>query len=166
MKKSLFILLCIPNLFFAQSSLRLPDILSDHMVLQQDSEVKFWGVGNRLANFALAETYAKETPKYRFVTLKDQKIEGRNIRISFDNVDEGIVIKGKPIEGLEIAGEDGNFYQASGKIDKKSKKVKNPKFVRFAFGNGIIGNLFDESGLPVASFRTDEIVYDVSENNE
>ncbi len=129
-------------------------------------------VGNRLANWALAETYAKETPKYTFATAKEQKVEGRKIRISFDNVGEGLVVKGKRIEALEIAGEDEKFYPADGKIDKKtntlilkSKKVKNPMFVRYMFGNGSIGNLFDESGLPVAPFRTDEIVYDLSSNN-
>lgn len=129
-------------------------------------------VGNRLANRALAETYAKETPKYRFATLKNQKVEDRTIRISFNNIGEGIVIKGKGIERLEIAGEDEKFYPANGKIDEdtntltvKSKKVKDPLFVRYMFGNGTIGNLFDESGLPVAPFRTDSIVYDLSNNN-
>ncbi|SDE99671.1 sialate O-acetylesterase [Pricia antarctica] len=128
-------------------------------------------VGNRLANWALAETYAKETPKYTFATVKEQKINGAKIQVSFDNVGEGLVVKRKRIEALEIAGADKKFYPADGKIDKDtstlivtSKKVKNPRFVRYMFGNGSIGNLFDESGLPVAPFRTDEIVYDVSEN--
>ncbi len=129
-------------------------------------------VGNRLANIALAETYDKETSKYRFTTLKMQNIEGRNILVSFDSVGEGLVIKGRRIEGLEIAGEDEKFYPADGKIDKDtstliatSKKVKNPMFVRYMFSNGSIGNLFDKSGLPVAPFRTDEIVYDLAPNN-
>src|SRR5680860_154583 len=130
-------------------------------------------VGNRLANWALAETYAKATPKYRFATYTEQKIEGRSIRVSFDHVGEGLVIKGKRIEGLKMAGKDEEFHPASGKIDKKtstlivkSKEVKNPLYVRYAFGNGTIGNLFDESGLPVAPFRTDNIVYDLSQNNQ
>lgn len=125
-------------------------------------------VGNRLANWALAETYGKETPKYRFATFEKQKIEGRNIRVSFDQVDEGIVVMGNNIEGLEIAAEDEQFYPATGKIDQKtntllikSKKVKNPAYVRYAFENGIIGNLFDAAGLPVAPFRTDKITYDL-----
>ncbi len=129
-------------------------------------------VGNRLANRALAETYAKKTPKYLFALLKEQKVEGRSIRISFDHVGEGIVFKGKRVEGLEIAGEDEEFYPASGNIDKdtntlivKSKKVKNPLFVRYMFGNGAIGNLFDKSGLPVAPFRTDDIFNDLLPTN-
>ncbi len=129
-------------------------------------------VGNRLANRALAETYNKDTPKYRFATLKEQNIEGRSIRINLENVGEGLVIKGKRIETLEIAGEDERFYPADGKIDKKtntlivkSKKVKNPLFVRYMFGNGAIGNLFDRSGLPVGPFRTDKIIYDLAPNN-
>ncbi len=125
-------------------------------------------VGNRLANIALAENYDKETPKYRFTTLKEQNIKGSSIRISFDDVGEGLIVQGKRIEALEIAGEDEIFYPANGKISKdtktllvKSKDVKKPLYVRYMFGNGSIGNLFDKSGLPVAPFRTDKIVYDL-----
>jgi len=126
-------------------------------------------VGNRLANYALAETYGKKTPKYRFTTFKEQKIEQNKIRITFNEVSEGISFKGEVIEGLEIAGEDQVFVVAKGKIDGKtntllveSPKVKSPKYVRYAFGNGSTGNLFDKTGLPVAPFRTDNILYDLS----
>ncbi len=129
-------------------------------------------VGNRLANRALAETYNEDTPKYQFATLKEQNIEGRNIRIHLENVGEGLVIKGDRVETLEIAGEDEKFYSADVKIDiktnaliVKSKKVKKPLFVRYMFGNGAIGNLFDRSGLPVGPFRTDKIIYDLVPNN-
>lgn len=126
-------------------------------------------VGKRLANYALAETYGKKTPKYRFATFKEQKIEQNKIRISFNDVSEGLTFKGEAIEGLEIAGEDQVFVEAKGKIDGKtntllveSSKVKLPKYVRYAFGNGSTGNLFDKTGLPLAPFRTDNIFYDLS----
>ncbi|KKK91364.1 hypothetical protein LCGC14_2713700, partial [marine sediment metagenome] len=80
-------------------------------------------------------------------------------------------IKGKRIDALEIAGEDEKFYPANAKIDEKSntllvnaKQVKKPIFVRYMFGNGTIGNLFDKSDLPVAPFRTDKVIYDLSTN--
>ena len=128
-------------------------------------------VGNRLANWALAETYDQESTKYKFATLKEQKIEKGAIRIFFDTIVGGMTIKGKRIDALEIAGEDEKFYPANGRIDKKSntltvsaKQVKKPRFVRYMFGNGTIGNLFDNSGLPIAPFRTDKITYGLSKN--
>ncbi|MEP7251849.1 MAG: sialate O-acetylesterase [Ginsengibacter sp.] len=129
-------------------------------------------VGNRLANYALAETYRVETPKYKFATFKKQQIERNKIRIYFNNSDSGIMVKGDKIEGLEIAGSDKVFHAAKGKIENKtntllvqSNEVKEPLYVRYAFGNGIVGNLFDKTGLPVAPFRTDEIVYNLSQTN-
>ncbi len=130
-------------------------------------------VGNRLANYALAVTYGKETPKYRFATFKEQKVEKQKIRVYFNDTECGIIFKGDKVEGLEIAGNDHIFYAANGKIDKKtnsiiveSKEVKEPKFVRYAFGNGILGNLFDKTGLPLAPFRTDEIIYNLTQPEE
>jgi sialate O-acetylesterase len=121
-------------------------------------------VGNRLANYALAETYEKKTSKYKFATFREQKIEQDIIRIYFNELLDGLTFRGKSIVGLEIAGEDMVFVEAKGKIDGKtntllvgSPKVKSPKYVRYAFGNGIIGNLFDKAGLPVVPFRTDNI---------
>lgn len=127
-------------------------------------------VGNRLSNWALAETYGKPTAKYKHATCSKTKISKNTIQIFFDNAESGLVIKGKEIVGLEIAGDDGIFYEAIGKIDKKTnsllaeaKKVKLPVYVRYCFSNDAIGNLFDASGLPVAPFRTDSLRINLSE---
>lgn len=121
-------------------------------------------VGERLANWALAETYHKKAPKYRHATFKNASIEKNKIYISFNDTQEGLTIKGKEIVALEIAGSDGIFYPAIGKIDKKtnqlvaeSKHVKTPVYVRYSFSNDGIGNLFDMSGLPVSPFRSDNL---------
>ena len=129
-------------------------------------------VGNRLAAYALAETYGKEIAKHKFATLAKQEIEKDRIRVYFNNAENGIVSEGKAVEGLEIAGSDLVFHPASGKIDSKSntllvaaKEVKEPRYVRYEFSNGGVGNLFDSSGLPVAPFRTDKKVYDLTQND-
>ena len=126
-------------------------------------------VGERLANWALAETYNKKVAKYKHATFKEMKIEQNKVRVFFNNSEEGLVIKGKDIETLEIAGSDGIFYPATGKIDNKtntllaeSKNVKNPVDIRFSFSNDGVGNLFDASGLPVAPFRTDKELFDLT----
>ena len=126
-------------------------------------------VGVRLANYALAETYGLKTAKYKFATFKEQKIEGDKIRVYFNDAEPGLMVKGEKIEGLEIAGDDFIFHEASGKIDHKnnallvsSKEVLNPMYVRYAFGNGVVGNIFDQTGLPLAPFRTDSVVYELN----
>ena len=54
------------------------------------------------------------------------------------------------------------FVPAQGFIDRKSnrlvvwsRQVSCPTAVRYCFGDGVVGNLFDMAGLPVAPFRSD-----------
>lgn len=125
-------------------------------------------VGNRLAAWALANTYKQNITSYRHPVFKEIKIEKKKARIYFNYAEEGLMIKGKEIEGLELAGEDGKYYPATGTLAKdnslwvEAKEVKNPVHVRFAFSNEMVGNLFTKSGLPVAPFRTDNEVFDLS----
>lgn len=124
-------------------------------------------VGDRLANWALAETYKKNVTKYKHTTFKEAVVENNKLRIHFNNCEDGLQIKGKEIEALEIAGEDGKFFPAKAKVDKntivaEAKEVKSPKHVRFSFSNDGVGNLFDASGLPVSPFRTDNEVFDLT----
>lgn len=126
-------------------------------------------VGERLANWALAETYKKPAGKYRHATFEKMEIENNKVRVYFKNADSGLLIKGKEIETLELAGSDGVYHPATGKIDKKSntllvesKLVKSPMNVRFSFSNNGVGNLFDSEGLPVVPFRTDSEVFSLT----
>ena len=70
----------------------------------------------------------------------------------------GLKAKGV-LRGFEIAGEDGVFHPAIAKIiDNKvrvtSKKVKNPKRVRYGWENYFEATLFNKEGLPASSFQT------------
>jgi sialate O-acetylesterase len=67
----------------------------------------------------------------------------------------------KPLTTFEIAGSDRVFYPAEaeikgGEITVKSSKVAKPVAVRYAFKEWVVGELYDNNGLPVSSFRTDE----------
>ena len=60
----------------------------------------------------------------------------------------------------ELAGEDGRFHPAQGKIDGatlvvSSEKVPQPKAVRYAFTCDATPNLMNRAGLPASSFRSD-----------
>jgi sialate O-acetylesterase len=118
-------------------------------------------VGNRLANYALAETYGKKDIVYKGPFYRDMKIEKDKIRIYFDGADKGLMSKGDTLREFFIAGSDRNFINARARIDGNSvlvwsKDVKSPVAVRFAFRNGAIPNLFSKEGLPVNPFRTDD----------
>ncbi len=117
-------------------------------------------VGNRLADYALAEVYGKNIAGYKSPMYKSMDIEKGKIKINFENAAEGLWTKnGAPTE-FYIAGEDRKFIPASAKVNGSSvivlsKEIKNPVAVRFGFTNDAMPNLFNKEGLPVNTFRTD-----------
>ena len=118
-------------------------------------------VAERLANYALAETYGVKGLQYKSPTYKSHAIEKGSIRIQFNDVPSTLVGKGTEITDFFIAGADGIFVPAKAKIEEKTvlvsaKTVKEPVHVRFGFTNTAMPNLFTAEGLPVNLFRTDQ----------
>ena len=118
-------------------------------------------VGERLANYALAETYGRTGFAYKSPLYRSMSIEKGKIIISLDNCPNGLIAKnGEPTEFM-IAGKDRKFVPAVAKIKGSTvivsnKEVKNPVAVRFGWTNGSIPNLFSKEGLPASCFRTDD----------
>lgn len=117
-------------------------------------------VGYRLANWALAENYKKSGLAYKSPIFKSAESNKGKMTIAFDNVPTGLKFTGKAAEGFYIAGDDGQWLPAQAKIDKDkiivwNKKIKDPRFVRYGFGNTIVGNASTAEGLPITPFRTD-----------
>lgn len=114
-------------------------------------------VGTRLANLALVNYYKTNNkivngPKYQSYSIKKNKII---LKFKYAN---GLYFKPKQESLFEIAGSDGVFYPAKARIvnqeiELSSKKVKNPKNARFAWGNNIQSNLFNNVNLPASSFK-------------
>lgn len=113
-------------------------------------------VGERLANLALKN--GKYSPVF-----KDFKVTGNTATVNFNTkkklkTNDG----GNVVRGLEIAGNDGVFYPATGKIMNNklvvsSEKVAKPVAARMGWkGDASENNLFTEDGLPVSPFRTDK----------
>lgn len=123
-------------------------------------------VGYRLADLALKNTYGLMT--YNFSpTYTSMQIDKSRIILSIDEEGNGLMVKGKTITQLFIAGEDKVFYPATAKIEGNKiivshKKVPKPVAVRYAYGNTAIGNIFSKSGMPLAPFRTDDWPVDIS----
>jgi len=118
-------------------------------------------VADRLANYALAETYGKKDIVYKSPLYRGMRIEKDKVLVFFDNAEKGLMSRGDTLSEFYIAGTDKNFVPANAKINKNSvivwsKTVKVPAAVRFAFRNGAQPNLFSKEGLPVNPFRTDD----------
>ena len=88
-------------------------------------------------------------------------IEDAKIRISFDNVGSGLMVKGSQLSWFTISGEDRQFVPANAVIDGNevvvwSEQVKKPVAVRFGWNMVAQPNLFNKEGLPASPFRTDD----------
>lgn len=117
-------------------------------------------VGHRLAQWALAKTYARPVvpagPAYSRMT-----IEGDRIRLYFDHADGGLVARGGALKTFFIAGMERRFVEAEAVIEGstvvvRSNNVVEPMAVRYAWANNPDGcNLYNVEGLPASPFRTD-----------
>ena len=116
--------------------------------------------GSRLAMLALAKTYGKKGFACEGPVVKEMKVEGNLVRLTFDNAPNGLTSFGKELRCFEIAGENKRFFPAQALITNTgitvfSFLVNTPVAVRYAFKDYIIGDLFNTEGLPASSFRTD-----------
>ena len=116
-------------------------------------------VGRRLALIAKDQLYGvhAETSGPLF---QSAEVEGAAIRVRFTHASGPLVSRNGPVCGLEIAGDDRRFVPAEGVIDGAtlvvaSAAVKSPVAVRYAWTNAPVANLYNESGLPAAPFRSD-----------
>lgn len=118
-------------------------------------------VGERLARWALAQTYGKpgpcSGPLYRSMT-----IAGSGIRLHFDHASGGLAVKGGGrLQTFVVAGQDRRFHPAEALIDGETVVVSSPQVleplaVRYAWADNPEGcNLANAAGLPASPFRTD-----------
>ncbi|WP_421829819.1 sialate O-acetylesterase [Larkinella sp.] len=118
-------------------------------------------VGNRLANWALAETYHQRIDSYKSPQYRSLRIHGNRIGLSFDHAPNGLIARSGAITEFEIAGADRVFRKAQARIQHHTVEVwadgvENPVAVRFAFRDAPEPTLFSAEGLPVIPFRTDD----------
>ncbi|MFD2967226.1 sialate O-acetylesterase [Sphingobacterium bambusae] len=119
-------------------------------------------VAKRLADIALHEHYLKgERDDYKSPMYKGHRVDGKTMVIDFDHVGKSLVVEGKTVKHLFIAGQDKVFHEAvavvkGNQLLVSSASVATPVAVRFGFGETDMSNLFNSNGLPVAPFRTDD----------
>ena len=117
--------------------------------------------GDRLAYLALIKTYGKKGFACDGPVLKEMKVEGNQVKLTFDNAVNGLTSFGKQLSCFEVAGANKRFFPAQAFITNAgvtlfSPLVNEPVAVRYAFKDFIIGDLFNTEGLPASSFRTDD----------
>lgn len=119
-------------------------------------------VGERLALVARNVTYGEKKLVYSGPRYKAIKVEGDKIRVFFDHIGSGLMVKKDgELNRFSIAGKDRQFVWAKAKIDGNtvlvwSEEVPEPLAVRYAFETNPAGcNLFNKEGLPAAPFRSD-----------
>ena len=116
-------------------------------------------VGLRLALAARAIAYGEKIewsgPLYRQLTREEHAL-----RVWFDHA-EGLTAKDGAVAGFEIAGADGKYVAAEGRIDGtsvilSSATVPEPVSVRYAWAANPTCNLYNREGLPASPFRAPE----------
>lgn len=118
-------------------------------------------ISERLACWALADTYNRVGLPHISPTYRSMKAEKDGIAISFNDASNGLTSFGKTLTAFEVAGDDKVFYPAKAKITGNgiivwSDSVSTPVAARYAWKDWVIGDLYNTEGLPVAPFRTDD----------
>ena len=122
------------------------------------------GVGDRLALWAMAQTYGIEGLAHSGPICRSLEIEGQSIRLAFDHAIGGLASRdGQPLDWFELIDADsGGFVEAAARIDGNtaivsSPQVDKPVAVRFAWHKLAEPNLTNAAGLPAHPFRMGEI---------
>lgn len=119
-------------------------------------------VGERLAAAALVKAYGCKLPDALAVRFAGVEFGDGKATVRFDNARFGLTPQTAEVTGFELAGKDGRFYPATGRIvtskplvEVASPEVAEPVAVRYSFHNYAPGNLANTLGIPAIPFRTD-----------
>jgi sialate O-acetylesterase len=113
-------------------------------------------VGERLARWALAKTYGKSDVAFSGPLAKSLRRDGARLVVEFDFAD-GLMTRGRTLDGFEIAGADGRFVPAEAVIvgptvHVRGANVAEPTSVRFLWRDDAEATLFNAAGLPASPF--------------
>jgi sialate O-acetylesterase len=143
----------IPRSGMAQTTDLVDDVTDIHPPYK-------WIVGERLARWALAKDYGKNQLVCMGPALKNYRIAGDKIIVDFDNADSGLTTNdGQAPNRFEISDKSGMFRKADASIEGKTvvlsnANIKEPYFVRYAWDEVAVPNLFNRDGLPALPFTT------------
>ncbi len=113
-------------------------------------------VGKRLALIAQARIFGKAV-EYSGPVFKLSAMEGDAVRVKYDHIGGGLVVKGGKLEGFAAAGADRKWVWADARIDGddvlvSSPQVKEPTFLRYDYVDVPRYRLWNKADLPAAPF--------------
>ncbi len=112
-------------------------------------------VGMRLARLALVNNYNSDLNPLGPILINSSSVNG-GVRLDFSNVGSGLVLKMNKGNEFEIANNMMEFVEAEVSVDMNylilsSQKIKNPKYVRYAWSDTPEATLFNGDGFPASS---------------
>jgi sialate O-acetylesterase len=118
-------------------------------------------VGIRLSLPALAGTYGFKGLVASGPVYKAMHREKDRIRLEFDHVAGGLIIRGGKLTAFAIAGKDKKFVWADAVVkgdgvEVSSPQVPKPVAVRYGWADNPPCTLYNASALPAVPFRTDK----------
>ncbi|MDQ8181565.1 alpha/beta hydrolase fold domain-containing protein [Pelagicoccus sp. SDUM812005] len=116
-------------------------------------------IGQRLALLAARDTLGQDI-EAQGPTLQKSSRKGKQLVLTFEHAQGLTTTDGKAPAGFWIADKSGKWIQADARIEGEtvvlsSPKVKQPRYVRYAFAGKPEVNLVNAAGLPAYPFRTD-----------
>ncbi len=118
------------------------------------------GVGRRLADCALAQDYGKKEFAGSSPMPKAVRVAGGKVTVTFSFAASGLTVKDGELKGFALAGEDRLFAWAKAAVtgpdtvSLECAEVADPKWVRYAWANNPVCNLYGGTGLPAAPFES------------
>lgn len=114
-------------------------------------------VGERLALWALAKDYEKESVAFSGPVCKSARLKGDQVILHFDIGAETLVAGKSGLKEFEMIFADGTIMEAQASINRGKVVLKNtskhiPIAVRYAWKNGSEAALFNSAGLPASTF--------------
>lgn len=118
-----------------------------------------YGVGERLASWALAEVYGREMA-WQAPLPADIQLQGDQATITFRHAD-GLRARGEAVTGFELAGRDQQWEPAQAtimgnRVTVRSARIAEPVAVRYAWADNPDWSLVNAAGLPATPFRSDD----------
>lgn len=156
----------LPNVFVTvNTDTAIPDQGDLHPTNKQP-------VGERLARMAASRVYGQKV-KAEGPVFARMSMEGDRVRLTFRPAEEDLTtiaaeipgeptgLPGSPVLGFAVAGPDRQWKWAEATLEGNAvvlsaAGVERPVAVRYNWADYPIGNLFGQSGLPAAPFRTDD----------
>ncbi len=113
-------------------------------------------VGVRFANLVLAEQFIKDI-KAKAPLIQKAILENDKIILIFSNSEGLYLDKNSKTRQFEIAGSNKEFEPAKFEIKDdriilSNRKLENPVYIRYSWGNTSISNIFNGAKLPASSF--------------